>query len=246
MDAREVGSSLADGEVHVWVARPGTLTDVQLALCAEALSPDERARAPRFRFERHQREATVSRALVRTTLARYVDRPPQAFTYRLGQQGRPDLALDPPSRIFFNSTNHPELVACAVALHAEIGVDTEPVTRGDEILEVATSVFSKPELDALEALPVADRPDRAVSLWTCKEAYIKARGLGFAASLLDVVVEFPAGAPPRLRFLAGYDEPSGWSLRIHDVTGFRIAVAMRSPTNDVLVVVRETDFTTDD
>jgi 4'-phosphopantetheinyl transferase len=245
MEAREVGSSLAElaeGEVHVWVARPTALTYEELALCAKVLSPDERARVPRFRFERHQREATVSRALVRTTLARYVDRAPEAFAYRVGSHGRPDLAIEPPSGLFFNSTNHPELVACAVARHAEIGVDTEPLSRGEEILEVARTVFSAPELDAMEALPVAARPDRAVSLWTCKEAYIKARGLGFSASLLEIVVEFPASAPPRLRFLAGYDEPGAWSLRIEDVPGFRIAVAVRARARDVKLVVRETGF----
>lgn len=241
MDAREVGS-LAEGDVHVWVARPAALTDASLAVCAQVLSPDERERVARFRFERHQREATVSRALVRTTLGRYVGLPARAFTYRLGPHGRPDL--DPPCGLFFNSTNHPELVACAVALHAEVGVDTEPVSRGDEILEVARTVFSEPELDALEALSITARRDRAVSLWTCKEAYIKARGLGFAASLREVVVDFPEGEPPRLRFLDGYDEPDGWRLRMHDFWGFRVAIAVRAiHTADVGLVVREAAFT---
>jgi len=238
MDGR--AERLAKGEVHVWVARPAALSEASLARCAAVLSADERERVPRFHFERNQREATVSRALVRMTLARYVDRAASAIAYRVGPYGRPDL--EPRCGLGFNSTNHPELVACAVSLAEEVGVDTEPLSRGDEILEVARTVFSEPELDALALLSPEGRRDRAVSLWTCKEAYIKARGLGFSASLREVVVEFPDGAPPRLRFLTGYDEPERWRLAMHDMTGFRIAVAVREDSAldaELALVVRD-------
>ena len=219
---RALSTPLADGEVLVWVARPPALADATLALCAELLSSDERERVARFRFRRHQREATVSRALVRTTLARYVDLPPAAFAYRLGPHGR------------------------AVSFMEDIGVDTEPLSRGDEILTVAETVFSQPELDALDALPLDARRDRAVSLWTCKEAYIKARGLGLSASLRHVVVDFPACAAPRLRFLCGYDEPEAWTLGTQDVAGFRIAVAVRASVataaGSLELIVREADW----
>jgi 4'-phosphopantetheinyl transferase len=229
-----------EDEVHVWVARPGALSPEELAACERVLSPDERKHAARFRFERHRLEATVSRALVRTTLARYVGRTAPAIAYRVGQYGRPDL--DPACALGFNATNHPGLVAVAVSVGEEIGVDTEPLSRGAEILGVAGTVFSEPELDALEALPAEARHDRAVSLWTCKEAYIKARGLGFSASLHEIVVDFPPDAPPRIRFLAGYDDARGWRLNTRDAMGYRLAVALRStPRRDreLSLVVRE-------
>lgn len=227
---------LGTDEVHAWVARPPALTESELAECAHTLSAEERARVARFRFERNQREATVSRALVRTTLARYVDLPASSFRFRVLPLGRPEL--DPPCGLAFNATNHPDLVACAVARIEQVGIDTEPLSRGDEILEVAEDVFSSPELEELAALSLDERRDRAVALWTCKEAYIKARGLGFSASLKDVVVDFTGGAP-QLRFLSRYDEAERWWLATHDLLGFRLAIAVRAEGRAMSLVVRE-------
>ena len=232
--------ALAPGDVHVWLARPSTVTDATLARCVALLTEEERERVSRFRFERHRREAAVSKALVRATLARYVGRPSSALRYRFGRHGRP--FVDPPCGVYFNATNHPELVACAVSVNEEIGVDLEPVSRGDEILECARTVFASPELAALRALPADAQRDRAVSLWTCKEAYIKALGVGFAAPLLEIAVDFSPGRRPRLRCLSAFDEPDGWWLDTRDLTGFRIAVAMRGGGADVKLVLREIDW----
>ena len=63
--------TLPDDEVHLW--------RIDLAAVAPAekrwqkiLSPDERARAARFHFERDRQHFTAARALLRTILAGYV------------------------------------------------------------------------------------------------------------------------------------------------------------------------------
>jgi 4'-phosphopantetheinyl transferase len=231
--ARVPGSVLARAGVEVWIADPAALSDTALARCLELLPGEEQARIARFHFERHRREATASRALVRTTLARYVQVSPSSFRYRLGPYGRP--FVDPPCGIYFSATNHPGLVACAVCLEEEVGVDVEPLSRGDEILEVRRTVFSVPELGALDALLPAQRQERAVSLWTCKEAYIKARGLGFSAPLQEIAIDFPPAERPKLRLLSATDVAEGWWLEMRDVAGFRIAVAARTRTPEVII-----------
>ena len=227
--------ALGEDEVHVWLARPPAVTPAALGISALLLSDEERERAARFHFERNQREATVSRALVRTTLARYLGDEPSSFRYRLGPHGRP--SLDPPRALDFNATNHPELVACAVARET-VGVDLEPLARGDEILEIATSVFSAPERAALAALDVSARRERAVSMWTLKEAYLKARGLGLSAALQDIVIDFPAGGRPTVRLLTGDDEHPSWWLATRDHGGCRIAVAVAT-AREIALVIRE-------
>jgi len=227
---------LGRGDVHIWLVAPPRESDADVAQWSAMLSAVERRHVARHRFERHRREAAVSRALVRATLAEYIDIAPSAFGYRVGTHGRP--SLEPPQAVHFNATNHPELVACAVSLDPQIGVDLEPLARGGEILEVAETVFSAPERAALAALSPEQRADRAVSLWTCKEAYIKAVGLGFSASLLDIVVEFPKGAPPTLGFLSGIEDPAGWRLATRDIDGFRVAVAVRTDVAEIAVIMR--------
>lgn len=227
--------ALGPGEVHVWLVAPPRLSDAALAQWMTVLSDDDRRHVERHRFERHRREAAVSRALVRKTLAEYIDQEAASFRYRLGSHGRP--SLDPPASVHFNATNHPDLVACAVSLNEQIGVDLEPLARGEEILEVAERVFSAPERAALATLPPEQRGDRAVSLWTCKEAYVKALGLGFSAQLLEIAVDFQANAEPVLRFLSDFDQATGWRLAVRDVEGFRIAVAVRTVVADVDVIL---------
>ena len=229
--------TIADDQVDVWLARPPAASPDDLTRCLALLSPEERRRIEAFHFERHAREATVSRALVRRMLGTYVDRAAEAFHYRLGPFGRPHV--DPAGEVAFSAANHPDLVACAIARTEEIGIDVEPITRGDEILEVAALVFSAPEIEALAALSLTARRDRAVSLWTCKEAYIKARGLGMTAPLLEIVVDFPANTRPTLRFLSAIDEPEEWWLDTRDVHGVRLAVAVRSRGSAVRLVVEE-------
>ncbi len=228
---------IEEAQVDVWYARPAAASADDLARCLALLSPEERVRIQAFHFERHAREASISRALVRRMLATYVDRAAETFCYRLGPFGRPHV--EPPCGVAFSAANHPDLVACAIAGTEEIGIDVEPVSRGDEILEVAALVFAAPEIAALAALSLDARRDRAVSLWTCKEAYIKARGLGMSAPLREIVVDFPAGARPTIRFLSAVDAPDGWWLDTRDVHGVRLAIAVRSRGTDVRLVVEE-------
>jgi 4'-phosphopantetheinyl transferase len=231
----ELNKMLLHGEVHVWVARPDAVDDLTLTDWISTLSEDERQRALRLHFEEHRREAIVSRALVRRTLSRYLGRPPASFVYRVGPHGRP--YPEPPCGLHFNATNHPGLVACAICLAEEVGIDLEPLSRGPEILASADMVFSLPERQALEALPTAAaRLDRAVSLWTCKEAYIKARGLGLSAPLREIAVDLVEGRRPAIRFLSSFDTSERWWLDTRDIAGFRIAVAVRASVDEVTVV----------
>ena len=215
------------------------MTEALVDRCSAVLSDEDRQHVRRFRFEQHRREATVTRSLVRHALARYIDRPAASFRYRLGPHGRPSLA--PPCGVHFNLTNTQQLVACAVSLHEEIGVDVEPIARGDKVLEVAPSVFSIPERAALDGLPLDRRREQALSLWTCKEAYVKARGLGLSAPLLEIDVGFEAGRRPLLRFLSAIDTPDGWWLETRDIDGMRLAVAVRD-AGDVKLTVRDLEW----
>jgi 4'-phosphopantetheinyl transferase len=126
--------------------------------------------------------------LVRTVLSRYAAVAPGQWRFLAGPHGRPRVAypkVKPP--IYFNLSNTPGLVVCAVSVaHESIGVDVERIDRIDhktEILELADRYFSPSEVRALRALPSFERPRRFFALWTLKESYIKARGLGLAQPL---------------------------------------------------------------
>jgi 4'-phosphopantetheinyl transferase len=211
------------GTVDVWVARPPELSAGADWPRLEALLTDEdRAKRDRFHFEANRREYAVTRALARLVLGDALDVDPESLVFGRTDRGRPFLVPDRGLR--FNLANHPTTVVCAVAT-AEVGVDVEPVGRGPEILTVTHTVFSDEERSMLDALPQPEKEARAVSLWTAKEAYLKARGMGLSMPLPRISLRFATHDAPTLHLEPpADDDATRWSLRLVDVDGHRIAV----------------------
>ncbi|MGO9340071.1 MAG: 4'-phosphopantetheinyl transferase family protein [Terracidiphilus sp.] len=168
--------------LHLWYAYPDDLLDEKAAqACARVLSDDERARWQRFKFEKHRREYLATHALARIALSHSHALPPEAWQFRLNAYGKP--SINPECGLRFNLSNSQSLVICLISEGAEVGVDVEACARARTICEVGPRVFSPKELAQLEALHEDERPERALRLWTLKEAYIKARGMGLALPL---------------------------------------------------------------
>ncbi len=216
--------------VDVWFAATAGLVAPSLVSRWESWLTDgeARRRAAYVRAE-NRHEYLVTRALVRATLSRYRPLPPAAWQFGKNQYGRPHV--DPPCGLRFNLSNTVQLVACAVSEGGEVGevgVDVEPLDRGDDILEVAETVFAPRELRELRALgDLAARRGRALDLWTLKESYIKARGMGLSlplerfAFVLDDRDDVRIEIDPSLE-----DRGERWQFRLLDVAGHRLALAV--------------------
>jgi 4'-phosphopantetheinyl transferase len=193
--------------------------------CHELMAIAERERHARFAFERHRHEYAVTRGLERGVLARYVARPPGELSFRRTEHGRP--LLEDAGDLRFNLTNCVDFVACAVVRGREIGVDAEPVGRGDEVLEVGETVFTRFERERLSELPLPSRRRRAVQLWTQKEAYMKARGLGMSLPVERFEVVDSADGPPTLRFLPPIEDvPARWALETLEIEGHFVSICV--------------------
>ncbi len=214
---------LPAGVVQLWYCEPPSIDDALLGRYERLLLPEERERRDRFVFERHRREYVVTRALVRTALARHRPMGPAAWSFRRDGLGhRPEI--DPPCGLHFNLTNHPTMVVCAVREAGVVGVDVEPADRGAEILEVAETVFSEAERRDLASLPESERANRAVSLWTLKEAYLKARGAGLSLPLAKLSIVFDRDALA-IDVHPDIEDGERWRFATVDLFGHRVAVA---------------------
>jgi 4'-phosphopantetheinyl transferase len=178
--------SLESDEAHLWCAA----WDIQRrdpareARYAELLTDEERKQWRAYRFEEGQLEYLMTRALVRDVLSRYVPEiAPRAWRFVRSDHGRPSVAAELGVQVpRFNLSNTKGLVICGVSSD-EIGVDVEPAGRGVSVLPIKEDVFSPAELASLGALPETERAERAIKLWTLKEAYIKARSMGLSLPL---------------------------------------------------------------
>ena len=183
MDAPAL-SLLAD-EVHVWLAFPDQITDEPLLIrCRSVMTPEERLATERFVFARHRHQHLLTRALQRDLLSRYTGEPPAAWRFEKNRYGRPEISSPPQwRRLRFNLSHTDGLIACAVTLERDVGVDVEYVRRPTRVLDLAPSVFAPPELVDLQRLHPSEQRARFFALWTLKEAYIKARGKGLSIPL---------------------------------------------------------------
>ncbi len=213
--------------LYLWCAYPDDLIDAETAeACRALLSDEERARVLRLKFDRHRRESLATRALMRTALSYGRTVAAQDWQFKVNAQGKPavDCAAEGNRGLQFNLSNSLGLVVCLVAEGAEVGVDVEPLERSEQILKLAPQVFSAAEQAQLWALEGAEKLDRALSLWTLKESYIKARGMGLALPLDKFSFLFE---PDNIRLEMDAslgDRPERWRFCHLDHAGHRIAV----------------------
>jgi 4'-phosphopantetheinyl transferase len=214
-----------EGPLHLWCANPDDVSGEPVAqACAQLLSEDERARWQRFRFEKDRREYLTTRVLMRVALSHHHPRAPATWRFELNACGKP--AAQPDCGLRFNLSNSSRLVVCLIARRAEVGVDVEPNDRAGEIAELAPAVFSRQELAQLAALSGQERLGRALSLWTLKEAYIKARGMGLSLPMNKFSFLFDAANGIRLELDPGLSDVQGgnWRFCLVDHAGHRIAL----------------------
>jgi 4'-phosphopantetheinyl transferase len=228
--------------VDLWLVRTEAVDPSVLELCSTLLSAKEKTRHSQFVFEKRRREYLVTRGLARGVLAAYVGRPPRALSFFDTEHGRP--VLEDAGDLRFNLTNTTELVACAVGRGREVGVDAEPLDHADEILPIAETVFTTGEREELGRLPIERRRRRAVELWTLKEAYLKARGLGLLLPVGRVEVGFGEGSRPTLRFFPPVeDEPARWAMSTVEIDEHLVSTCVEIESReDVEVRVRRADL----
>jgi 4'-phosphopantetheinyl transferase len=164
--------------IHVWRIRLDG--DVAQFRAARALvSEDERDRAARFHFDRDRFRHVFAHAALRQILARYRHAAPTALTFETTNFGKPFLKGGPE----FNLTHSGELALLAVTNRKALGVDVEREQRATDYALLAQRFFSAPEIADLTALSAADQPRAFFTLWTRKEAFIKAIGEGLSFPL---------------------------------------------------------------
>ncbi|MCB9655119.1 MAG: 4'-phosphopantetheinyl transferase superfamily protein [Deltaproteobacteria bacterium] len=150
------------------------------------LTAEERTRLARFRVEKPRFAFLMGRATLRSVLGQHLQVDGRRIVLRENAYGRPELA-DKNTRLFFNLSHTSGLLALALSRDYEIGVDVECRLRSTDTDAIAEHVFAPDELAELRHFDdPSERHRHFFKLWTLKEAYIKARGMGLALPLKDM------------------------------------------------------------
>jgi 4'-phosphopantetheinyl transferase len=205
---------LAPDQVHVWRV-PLNQNPARIPELKELLSPDERARAERFRFDKDRNQFIESKATLRLLLSQYLNVSPTGLTFSKAAHGKPALANgQSESGLRFNLSRRDGLALVAVTRDREIGVDVELIRTDLPLFEIAEVSFSENELATLRGLPESRQAAGFYNCWTRKEAYVKARGEGFSFPLKQFDVSLIPGAAAKLLEVRGSDtEVDRWTLQ---------------------------------
>lgn len=222
---------LDGGEIHVWFAGTAVSGDE----CQALLSLDERERADRFRFARDRASFVARRGVLRLLLGRYLDHDPMALALATTRSGRPVLAW-PASDVAFSVTHTTAITAWAFCRDVTVGVDVEQIRPTIEPSLVAR-VCTARERAALADVPSEARPAGFFTLWTHKEALVKAdgRGLSVPVDRIDVA-DALAHEVITTRLPDGGDDTAYFSQRL--AIHRDVAAAIASPAHDRKVRTR--------
>jgi 4'-phosphopantetheinyl transferase len=197
------------------------------AACERLLSVDERERARRFHFEVDRRRFVAARAALRLILASYVECAPDTLVFEYGEWGKPFLC-DARFGLHFNLSHSANVAIYGITRDRRIGVDVEQVRELPDLERIATQFFSDVERRELFTLPPAQRTAAFFKCWTCKEAYVKARGEGLSVPLREFDVSVaPGRAPGLLQTRPDPREATRWSLQTPPMPpGFAAAIVV--------------------
>jgi 4'-phosphopantetheinyl transferase len=152
----------------------------------QRLTAPEQRRASGIRLERPRRSFVVGRLLLRSTVARLAAVRPDEVVIELEPSGRPVLtgAL---SHYFVSIAHSGSHVVVGVA-NEQIGVDVEQLRQSAPSPQLMARVCSPDELRLLENMSDGARATAFMKVWTRKEAYGKAIGIGIGFGLRSVTV----------------------------------------------------------
>lgn len=233
-----------DRTIDLWCTYISEIGDDSLWLRYDTLlTADERARQARFRFARDQRRYLVTRALVRTVLSRYAAVRPGEWAFSAGAHGRPAIAGPACApALEFNISHSADLVMLGVTAGRTLGLDVESFEARDADIAGLDRYFAAEESASLLSLQPRERRRRFFELWTLKESYIKARGMGLAIPLDAFRFELTGERGLTLHMRTGLgDSPQHWRLwLLAPRPGYLAAVcAARGEEAAPRIIVRE-------
>jgi 4'-phosphopantetheinyl transferase len=221
--------------VQVWLVDARVPAHTLDALSA-VLDDDERARAHEYRHVEDRRRFVVAHGATRCVLGDLLGIPPAALRWDRGPHGKPELT-GPGAGLPVNLSHSGELTVVCVATRRAVGVDVQRIDDDRDVTALATRFFPPDE-----ARYVGTSVERFATLWTRKEALVKAGGgrlaQGLRTGVREPVVRVgdqPGGIPPGAYRLTGVPVPPGYRAAVALSGAQPYEVAVRSWTSNAAV-----------
>jgi 4'-phosphopantetheinyl transferase len=202
------------------------LTDDEFYELVSGLRPETAQRVARVKHRESAVRALLSEILARSVLADHSGVSPSELEFSVGEHGKPGLVGSP---WHYNISHSGEWVVCAVSELQPVGVDVERVREAN--LRVAQR-FHPRELERIMQTPPAERDRVFFKIWTAKESFLKAVGIGISLALNSFWADDETrtiridDATPFVNL--GVDVESGWHFDVLPLgEGYRLTASTR-------------------
>lgn len=181
-------STINSQEVHLWKINLDQ-SPINIKDGFKILNQDEKIKAQKFHFEKHQHRFIIARSTLKRILSFYLSLPPEAIEFQYNDYGKPELVdyLNN-QQLQFNLSHSENLAIYAITSYHLIGVDVEYIRPMPDAENLAKRFFAYQEFEQISYLPTTKKDKEFFTLWTAKEAYLKAIGKGLSGGLETVKV----------------------------------------------------------
>ncbi len=213
-----------------------------------ALSTAERLRAQGIKHEKSRQTFMLTKSALRIILGTYLECHPLSIDFQVNAYGKPYLLGHP---VHFNVSHSGDYALIALS-ESPIGIDLELIREDFDWQEIAPLCCTASEWQWLNQFSTVEARQCFYALWTRKEAYTKARGLGLSlpltsftvlgctqASTVLVDVEWSDGQAwqlPLLPLLSSYATAIATAIanpRLHIIAGLPYDVALQTASLEV-------------
>jgi 4'-phosphopantetheinyl transferase len=204
---------------------------IEAAQLFARLSPDERQRAERIRGRKPRNYWIRARATLRLLLANYCGLPADELRFSCNDWGKPAIANPSISPYpHFNYSHAGSMALLAISTAGPVGVDMERLEPLSEMDTITRRYFSTSEQVAIASYPKSQRILSFYRVWTRKEAYVKALGIGLSGNLAGFDVSpAPTGNGLLLAVNGNAQAANEWMLADIQIGGdYVAAVAVRA------------------
>lgn len=173
--------------IDLW---PFDIESVDQERALSTLSEAEHERAAGYSDPTAQQVFTACRGELRQILSIYLNIAPSVIPIAITPSGKPvvDQVADGNPSIQFNLSHAGGLGMIAVTRGQEVGVDVQPHDPDRPIMDIAKRFFTPREYEHLSSLPGDQVTIAFYSLWSRKEALVKAVGSSLGSKLTDLEV----------------------------------------------------------
>ncbi len=154
---------------HIWrLQLSANIT--RIAFLEPLLSPDEVVRARSYLQEKDRNRFILSRGMLRSILAKYINQSAESILFSTGENNKP-FVQSSTTPIHYNVSHAGDWALIAVSA-SPAGADIEYINQDLDYSEVLPICFSKEEISFIQSRK------QFYLLWTRKESLVKATGKG--------------------------------------------------------------------